>query len=191
MARKIQRAAYIKFGRVMRAALRALWQRTSMKLQRWWYRMIAVIQTTLRARRLRLALLVQGKYLILPYQPSLSPHPLNTSSQPILLTHSNKTPSRPPPPPPINRLVGEAEGLRGIQRRRHLPHPAEKRHHHPAGRPRVSRTTAAEEETRLQQFDRTGIQGSLADGKMPFQPALLTHPQHILLSYPTNTPNTF
>ena len=60
MARKIQRAAYIKFGRSMRAALRKLWTKTSMKLQRWWYRMIAVLSTTLRARRLHLALLVQG-----------------------------------------------------------------------------------------------------------------------------------
>ena len=77
MARKIQRAAYIKFGRVMRAALRALWQRTSMKLQRWWYRMVAVIQTTLRARRLRLALLVQG---------NLGIHPLVTLSTGTILS---------------------------------------------------------------------------------------------------------
>lgn len=60
MARKIQRAAYIKFGRVMRAALRALWQRTSIKLQRWWYRVVAVRVMTLRSRQLRLALLLQA-----------------------------------------------------------------------------------------------------------------------------------
>jgi hypothetical protein len=60
MARKIQRQAYIKFGRVMRAALRRLWDKTARFLQKWWYRMVAVMTMTLRARQLKLAVLLQG-----------------------------------------------------------------------------------------------------------------------------------
>ena len=51
---------YIKFGRVMRAALRRLWDKTARILQRWWYRMVAIMTMTLRARRLKLAVLLQG-----------------------------------------------------------------------------------------------------------------------------------
>ena len=160
MARKIQRAAYIKFGRVMRAALRALWQRTSMKLQRWWYRMVAVLQTTLRARRLRLALLVQGKldtiqknillsiYSLSNYHINLplpSPHPSITHTHThhhhhhhhlflIELTH---------------RIMGKAEGLRRFKRRCDLSHPPQERDHHPASRQRLPRPFAVEEETRV------------------------------------------